>query len=376
MLVATILSAWLQYAADGPHARAIVDSGTCPTATLDGRATTMTQRSGAVAGFPNVVCDVPVPVHTGSVRVGDRALPAPVTEPPKTIVVFGDTGCRLKGAQVQACNDPAQWPFPVNARTIAALHPDLVIHIGDYYYRESPCPPSGVACTGSPVGDNAASWDADWFAPGAQLFSSVPLVLARGNHEDCQRGGIGWFRYLDPFSGTSCADTTQPYSVDLPGLRLVLFDSAAGDDAKVDPKIADGYKYAFNVARGLAQGESWFVTHRPPYTNATERAAIGESLTPFELVLSGHIHLIGVFDVAGHPPLVVNGEGGDMLDSDIVPFLPAAFGSLHVTSSPYVALKFGFGVYTRTANGWSISFRDPQGNELKRCALTQGALGC
>ena len=27
------------------------------------------------------------------------------------IVVMGDTGCRLKGASIQDCNDPRAWPF-------------------------------------------------------------------------------------------------------------------------------------------------------------------------------------------------------------------------------------------------------------------------
>ena len=59
---------------------------------------------------------------------------------PQRIVVLGDTGCRLKGAALQACNDPAQWPFPQLAAAAASLKPDLVIHVGDYLYRESACP--------------------------------------------------------------------------------------------------------------------------------------------------------------------------------------------------------------------------------------------
>ena len=66
------------------------------------------------------------------------ALPRP---DPRRIVVFGDTGCRIaKRDRVQACNDPKSWPFPEVARRAAAAHPDLVIHVGDYLYREEPCP--------------------------------------------------------------------------------------------------------------------------------------------------------------------------------------------------------------------------------------------
>ena len=76
----------------------------------------------------------------------------------KRIVVIGDTGCRLKGTFVQDCNDPVKWPFATVARLAAARHPDLVIHVGDYHYRETPCPADRAGCAGSPYGDNWAVW--------------------------------------------------------------------------------------------------------------------------------------------------------------------------------------------------------------------------
>jgi hypothetical protein len=40
------------------------------------------------------------------------------------------------------------------SKTIAARKPSLVIHVGDYIYRESPCPAGDKGCKGSPYGDN------------------------------------------------------------------------------------------------------------------------------------------------------------------------------------------------------------------------------
>src|SRR5438309_1335623 len=81
---------------------------------------------------------------------------------------------RRKGTSVQDCNDPMSWPFATIARLAAAKHPDLVIHVGDYHYRESPCPADRLGCAGSPHGDNWAVWQKDLFDPAAPLLAAAP----------------------------------------------------------------------------------------------------------------------------------------------------------------------------------------------------------
>ena len=375
MLSASVLSAWLQFTASGPQVRAVATGG-CPAATVDGRSVAMAERSAPSAPFPNAVCSAPVPAGARTVRVEERTVAAPAqAAQPNTIVAFGDSGCRIEGAVDQACNDPAQWPFPQIARTIAAMRPDLIIDVGDYYYRESPCLPLS-GCTGSPHGDNAASWDADWFAPAAPLFAAAPLILARGNHENCDRGGQGWFRYLDAFASTACVDVTPPYAVRLGGLDVVVHDSAGAADSRPDAAAVERYRATFASARQLASGDSWLVTHRPPYANATERAAMGSNLAPFEAVLSGHIHTFAAIDVAGEPPLVLNGTGGDLLDLGEARFLGFALGDLRATRAPYVDTRFGFVVYRRAERGWSVSLRNPDGSERAHCTLGSGNVQC
>ena len=104
-------------------------------------------------------------------------LPLPVSDPQR-IVVFGDTGCRIKGKSLQDCSDPAKWPFARIAAEAARLKPDLVIHVGDYLYRESACPPDFAGCTGTPFGDNWPTWDADFFAPAKPLLVVAPWVMS------------------------------------------------------------------------------------------------------------------------------------------------------------------------------------------------------
>ena len=279
---------------------------------------------------------------------------------------------------MQACSDRVAWPFPSIAATIARLHPDLVVHVGDYYYRETPC--TIPSCAG-PSGDNSPAWDADWFGPAAPLFASAPLVLARGNHEDCARGGDGWFRYLDPRPALQCTAVTAPWSMTAGSLRLVVFDSASADDLRLDPALDVAYRTQFSAARALAGsagGTTWFVTHRPVYTNANERVTMGDALAPFDAILAGHIHTFAAIDLSALPPLIVNGEGGDLLDSDADSgaILSVAVSDLRPTAPPLVRSAFGFAVYTRTAAGWDVSLRAVDGSERLRCALAKRHVRC
>ena len=115
-------------------------------------------------------------------------------------------------------------PFPRWPAAAAKFKPDLVIHVGDYLYRESACPPGNQGCAGSPWGDNWTTWKADFFDPAAPLLAAAPIVLVRGNHEDCKRAGPGWTRLQGPTAfdcralhGASAALYRGPRRTDLGG---------------------------------------------------------------------------------------------------------------------------------------------------------------
>ena len=48
---------------------------------------------------------------------------------------------------------------------------------------------------------------AEFFDPARPLIARAPWVFARGNHEDCQRGGYGWAYYFG--DETAACDTTH-----------------------------------------------------------------------------------------------------------------------------------------------------------------------
>ena len=194
---ARVLSQWVELGPDGTsNVRAITDDA-CPSVLFDGAPTPMAVRSAPdqkienvkPAAFPVWGCVVAVPA--GAVAAVLSGKPLPLARPnPQRILIFGDTGCRLApGNPTQDCNDPVAWPFPKIAAMAASARPDLVIHVGDYHYRETACPGDARGCAGSPFG---YGWDA-----AAPLLAAAPWVLVRGNHEACSRAGEGWFRFMD-----------------------------------------------------------------------------------------------------------------------------------------------------------------------------------
>ena len=154
---------WVELASDGElDVRAVVAPGMpCPEVKADGTRLPADSRGKADANYPLQVCIAHTFAAARRITVDGISVP---TLPANIghIVVIGDTGCRLKDDFVQDCNDPVKWPFAQVARLAAARHPDLVIHVGDYHYRETPCPASRPGCAGSPHGDNWAVWQKDF----------------------------------------------------------------------------------------------------------------------------------------------------------------------------------------------------------------------
>lgn len=156
--------AWVELGEDGKAvARIVVNNPQeCPAIQIDGTSRPMSLRQPMPAGL-RPVCESAIPSGAKSASVNARSLALPKPDPARVIAI-GDTGCRIKGGQIQACNDPALWPFRQVAAGAAAEKPDLMIHVGDYLYRESPCPDASQAmCGGSPAGDNWEAWNADFF---------------------------------------------------------------------------------------------------------------------------------------------------------------------------------------------------------------------
>ena len=383
--------AWVQAVASGGfEARVITSDDACPALKSDKGDFAMTVRAPANGAFP-LACEAPIPADASTASIGEQTLPLPVASPNR-ILVLGDTGCRIKGSALQVCNDPVAWPFPSVAAAAAQLKPDLVLHVGDYLYREEPCPPGNAGCAGSPSGDNWPSWQADFFTPAAPLLAAAPWVILRGNHEDCARAGLGFLRLLGPDAfdpAAPCNPHLAPFMVSLGGPTLAAVDDANAPDTDVDDKLVPVYAAELQDLAS-APAPVWFAAHRPIWAaisgplnipiggNATIIAAAGKTLMPpnVALMLSGHIHTFEAINYDGKvPPQIVAGNGGDNLDVTPVNLKGAIFqGHSGVGVKDGLSVGgFGFMLMTRQDSSWNIDLYDFSGRQKGQCFFTPGA---
>jgi len=428
-------SAWVEIGANNQAiARLLTPYNACPSITVDGVTSPMTLRAAAgtmplrptstdptlaqamTSGnskpsvFTTSTCEFLLPAGAASATVAGIKLPLPKATVNRVVIV-GDTGCRISiGNVYQACGDPTQWPFSVISAAAAAMQPDLVLHVGDYQYRDNPCPPGNTACTGTPWGYGSDTWMADLFTPAAPLLKAAPWVMVRGNHETCNRAGQGWYRYLDPapYDSTgvkTCNDPANdntgnfndPWAVSFGDTQFVVFDSANASKTAYSPAAFQPYTSELAEAAALATPNLlniWAVHHpvlgysaaNPPTSGNLGLQSVmtnsyGNNYYPpnIGLAFHGHVHDFQALDFSSnHPATFVAGNGGDNLDTA----LPATFnpnGDLPAANTVVNAFafsqEFGFMVMDRVgavgAKNWKYTSYRTNGTVIAVC--TQAA---
>jgi predicted phosphodiesterase len=418
--------AWVELVGPGRQAsiRVVVDKdANCPTLTADGQPLAMQVRAEPgpllregklppAADFPVRVCEVAAP-EAKRVQWGDKPLPLPAAEI-RRIVVFGDTGCRIKkNKKLQNCADAGKWPYAKVAAHAALAHPDLVIHVGDYLYRES-C--DEAACAGTQTGYGWDAWDADFFTPSAPLLAAAPWIMVRGNHENCSRAADGWFRFLfHTRPAPACAEMSPFFIVDLGGQSFVVMDSStvAGDSAEGSAPgkddeddddeagsapaagLIDEIRSGYDSIAPSIPAQAWLLTHSPFYgirrdkksgeskiDNTIEADAIGGKLSPnMQMIVSGHIHMFESLSFertnslsnSQSPPQLVVGTGGDKLAKK-----PGELGELagQRIAHALIVKNFAYMILDRDGANWKGTLFDEDGVRLAHCDLSNRDLIC
>ncbi len=417
-------------------ARVITGAQVCPPISIDGVDEKMTLRAPAEtlplrptrsepadskpSAFPVIMCEAVLPKGASSAIVGGMPLPLPKPVVYR-IVVIGDTGCRMKNAPKaenaawQACNNPVAYPFAKVAAAAAAWKPDLVVHVGDYHYRENECPNDQPQCKGSPWGYGWDAWNADFFAPGAPLLNVAPLAAVRGNHENCNRAGQGWWRLLDPRPITKaqdCIDATNdmtgdfsdPYAIPLgEDAQLIILDLAAANKGPLTSADAEfeKFRHVYRQYEALAARTPYNIAanHHPILgfaavegKNADDPIRLKQgsesiqtafsSIDPWlipahvQLLLSGHVHVWEqVSFKSQHPSQFVTGFSGTAEDTVPLPEkmdenASPAPGAEVATFSSWVD---GFGWMSMERTGpanWNVTVWDVNGKAVNHCTIT------
>ena len=435
----------------GLLARAVIAAGAgCPAlsgSTSSGRTFNLPMRlrpKPALAGaaYSAVdVCDRAIPIGTESAMVGSRVIPASLPSRIERIALTGDSGCRINEWEVQNCANTSAWPLARISRNIAKDNPDVIINLGDYLYRELECPVTDQSlCASSPpppgnlpVTGSAMSWIADAIIPMQPMFDAAPILMVRGNHESCSRGGIGFFLFFSPQRSTAlqCAPSIIDGNVVVPSndisptwnatwqvgdtdatahtLDLEVIDSAYGGDQVVDSYAAIQRPSYVAAARRVATtqpDEAWLLTHRPIFgmtssqitgsgpvwVSPNQTAASQGLLGGFDLLLSSHIHVAQAVNIPGQPAQLVVGNGGTDLDpatgydTPIYGPLSNVDGSpLSPLATPYPAptntwtdVRFGYIIATPGARtkSWLLEHRDERGKPFATCSVADRLAKC
>ncbi|MER5434596.1 metallophosphoesterase [Streptomyces sp. NPDC002588] len=432
--------AWTQLTSDGTQVRYVStdSSHSCPSVKYTYQASSHTDpltrmsTPSTTSQFPTTVCQAEVPltasaatlvsVQAARLHPSSGQLPLPkwtLGTRPARIGVIGDTGCSLPTDMNQPAQDCVnRWPFKQIAKSVVdRTKPDLVIHVGDYLYREDPGRANDKAANpGCRDFSDRASWAcvvADFFRPAERLLATAPVLLTRGNHEDCnmsQTGGAGgaWFRYLADRlrSNESCSLFSGPAMIRAGALTIANVDSSLADPGDDGDTAHQGtWTTQFNtVNRAAAQapGDVFVVTHKPLWmvkaagqnpgavtwaTQVLDGAVADTQLHQLQgkvrMVLSGHLHLAQKIDFdSTRPPQLTFGNSGGPLDNgpidNNVELQSIGTPPQQVNESVTKLLApgglgiYGYGDLRWGGTTWNLTFRDRYGDPLgSSCRLSR-----
>jgi hypothetical protein len=416
--------------------RAITYASQCPNIAWDGHEPVAMQlrapqarvpvRSDAAQSdskpsvFDVTSCEANWPAEAMSARIEGQVVPAPPKQINRILIV-ADTGCRLKASEnsFQSCNDAEKWPFAQVALSAVERKPDLVVHIGDIHYRESPCPEDHPGCRGATWGYGWDAWRDDFFKPAAPLLASAPWLFVRGNHESCFRAGQGWFRFIDAVPWTSernCNDAandlqgdfSEPYTAEISEhTQFIVFDSSksSGKPYKTNDLAFVKYQAQIKVAAQLAKlkPESFFINHHPLLAAAPGKDAhqfkpacsgglqsVFGSLEPDRLfptgvsvAMHGHVHLFEAISFqSNHPVSLVMGNSGSM-NEGLAPNAIAPTDRVYkdaVVDNYASRSEYGFATLDRMSDHgneyWQLTEYTPKGQPVIHCRIQNGKSQC
>lgn len=388
---AQILYTWSQVIPENKLSiRAITDNDMCPIVYVDGEETEMLNRSSINNGGHNeTVCELTVQISAKNISIEDLRVPI-LPKKVNKIAFIGDTGCRINMLFQQECNSVDSWPLKKNLDSIALHKPDLIIHVGDYHYRQTKC--RNTKKCGDIYGYNKEVWYADWFEPAKDILSQSPFLFVRGNHESCDRAYEGWFRYLDsyPFSSEKCGNFVSSWSLDAGPMKFFIFDSSSGEDIFTTQSTIDAFERQFDkLIQNSSDKPMWFLTHKPlwrspkkefltlkSHGNLTQIEAFGDKFpSNVTTIVSGHIHIAQILLMDNVPDQIIVGNGGASLHAQDQESVYQNVEFDYLNGKNYLAHEvrnfFGFGFAILNLDDHEFTFYNQHNKEMYSAKLTE-----
>jgi hypothetical protein len=168
-----------------------------------------------------------------------------------------------------------------------------------------------------------------------------------------------------------------------------MLDSSSADDTAAPQDLVDVYSAQIDALSEIAGNNAWLVVHHPVWvigefdgdlfrSNVTLQASTGNVLKPgINLVLSGHIHFFEMLNfVDDRPPQFVVGFSGTKLDQPVsVPLAGLEIAGAIVNEGVNLD-EFGFVTMEQFEDGWNVSIRNVDGEEVISCVIVDNSTEC
>jgi hypothetical protein len=238
------------------------------------------------------------------------------------------------------------------------------------------------------VGYGLKPWELDFFQPMQKLLDKAPIIIVRGNHEDCNRAYLGYKLLLASYEWEKgCVDYEPAQIIVLGDTALVNFDSSSISEI---PFISDEALWIkrFNDINEkivkLKVKNIWMITHKPIYGIIPFRAALvpgnvnlrnyfEKSLLrdKVSVIFGGHIHTSMVVQSMKHGKQIVLGSSGTFLDDFQIKITKPLLSLFSYKSAKLVNSGFGYAVLKKiNDHSWLLIFKDSDGKEAFREMLS------